>query len=172
MIETIRLILRPWQPADLPRSIEMNRDVDVMRYFPSIMTPEESTASYERALAHEGKYGFCFWAAELKGEGEFIGFIGLQNTWFDAHFTPCIEIGWRLMKEHWGKGLAPEGAIACLDWAGKNGIDEVYSFTATSNTPSERVMQKIGMKRIGTFGHPLLDNESPLKKHVLYKWNR
>lgn len=140
-----------------------------MRYFPSTLTPEESKASYDRALEHQQKYGYCFWAAELKSIGQFIGFIGIQNTWFEAHFTPCIEIGWRLMKEYWGQGLAPEGAIASLEWSQNHGIEEIYSFTPTTNIPSQRVMQKIGMEHVGSFLHPGLSEDSPLREHVLYK---
>jgi len=139
-----------------------------MRYFPAAMTPEESTASYERALAHQERHGFCFWAAELKQEEKFIGFIGLQHTWFEADFTPCIEVGWRLMKECWGQGLAPEGAAACLEWAFSRGIDKIHSFTPLTNMPSQRVMQKIGMKQIGTFEHPALEEGHHLREHVLY----
>ena len=168
LIETKRLVLRPWEPEDLPYFVDMNQDEDVMRYFPTRMTAEQSEESYQRALTHQSEYGFCFWAAELKEVGHFIGFIGLQNTWFEAYFTPCVEIGWRLMKEYWGRGLAPEGATACLEWAAKHNINEVYSFTPESNLPSQRVMQKIGMTQVGTFEHPKLEEDSPLRRHVLY----
>lgn len=140
-----------------------------MEYFPGLMSDEQSEASYIRAVEHREKHGYCFWAAELRESSEFIGFIGIQNTWFEAPFTPCIEIGWRLMKEHWNKGFATEGASACLKWAYENSINEVYSFTPVQNKPSQRVMQKIGMQQVGTFRHPLLAEDSPLVKHVLYR---
>ena len=134
------------------------------------MSAEQSQESYDRVVAHQAKHGYCFFAAHHKEDDRFIGFIGLLNTSFEANFTPCVEIGWRLTPEYWGIGLAPEGAMACLDFAFSSlALEKVVSFTPTTNTPSQRVMQKIGMRQIDTFKHPLLKEGDPLELHVLYQ---
>jgi len=168
-ITTPRLGFRNWRKSDLQRYVVMNQDPDVMQYFPQLLAPEQSEASFERMKKHYDEHGFTFFAVDNIEEEKFIGFIGLVNTRFESHFTPCVEIGWRLMKEYWGRGLATEGAAACLDYAFKElGLKEVYSFTPKSNFPSERVMQKIGMTKVGTFNHPMIPDH-PLEEHLLYR---
>ncbi len=143
-----------------------------MHYFPHLYTEEQTKASFERIQKHFDDHGFTFFAADLLAEEAFIGFIGMVNTRFESHFTPCVEIGWRLMKEYWGQGLATEGARACIDHAfDALDIQEIYSFTPVTNLSSERVMQKIGMKRVGTFKHPMVPDH-PLEDHLLYKISR
>lgn len=169
LLTTPRLGLRTWHETDLEHYARLNSDPEVMRFYPSIYPHEKSRASMLRQIEHQKQHGFCFWATDLLETDAFIGFVGLSIPLFEAHFTPCVEIGWRIDKQHWGKGLAPEGARACLEYArDQPGIDEVYSFTPLSNHPSERVMQKIGMQKIGTFQHPLIEDGHPLKEHLLY----
>ncbi len=140
-----------------------------MRFFPYLLTPEQTDASFRKMRKHYDDHGMTFFAVDLLETGAFIGFIGLVKTLFESHFTPCVEIGWRLMKEYWGKGLATEGAAACIDFAfNELGLEEIYSFTPLTNLPSERVMQKIGMKRVGTFSHPMIPDH-PLEQHLLYR---
>jgi len=168
LIVTERLGLRNWRESDLRPYIEMNQDADVMRFFPYPMTSEQTEASFGSLKKHYEDHGYTFFAVDLLEENSFIGFIGLVNTKFESHFTPCVEIGWRLMKEYWGRGLATEGARACINYAfDVLGLDSVYSFTPMSNLPSERVMQKIGMHRVGTFFHPMIPGH-PLEEHLLY----
>jgi RimJ/RimL family protein N-acetyltransferase len=116
--------------------------------------------------------GFGLWAVEIVGVAPFAGFIGLSVPRFEAHFTPCVEIGWRLAAEHWGRGYATEGARAALAF----GLDtlklkEIVSFTVPENVRSRRVMEKIGMRHDepGDFEHPLLPEGHPLRRHVLYR---
>lgn len=169
IIETARLGLRQWQNRDLEHYIAMNQDPDVMQFFPHIVTPEQSEESFERINRHYKEHGFTFFAADFLHDKAFIGFIGLINTRVESHFTPCVEIGWRLIKTYWGRGLATEGARACLTYAFDTlDLDSVYSFTPLSNLPSERVMKKIGMHGIGTFKHPMIPNHA-LEEHVLYR---
>ena len=106
---------------------------------------------------------------ELKSNGTFIGYVGLHEIGFDADFTPGIEIGWRLDADYHNQGLATEAAKVVLKLAKKKGLQRLYSFTAKQNSPSERVMQKIGMKKVGEFNHPNLSPDSPLRTHVLYQ---
>lgn len=169
IIETERLGLRPWYTPDLDVFIQMNKNEDVMRFFPNHLTDTETKSTYNRLVRHQNEHGYCFFATDVLSTGNFIGFIGLVNTRIDVHFTPCVEIGWRLTPTAWGKGYATEGAKACLEWAFKN-LDEeaIYSYTPHSNIPSQRVMQKIGMSLVGTFSHPLVLGHE-LEEHVLYK---
>ena len=169
LITTSRLGLRQWRDSDIPHYVRMNRDPDVMQFFPHLMTPEQSEASFGKLKKHYDDHGITFFAVDLLETETFIGFIGLVNTRFESHFTPCVEIGWRLMKEYWGRGLATEGAVACLNYAFDIlGLEEIFSFTPMTNLPSERVMQKIGMKRVGTFRHPMIPDH-PLEEHLLYR---
>lgn len=168
-IETQRLILRDWNNNDLPGFIEMNRDEKVMEYFLKPLIPEESTAYYQRICDEFQQCGYGLYAVEVKESGEFIGYIGLHHPTYDLGWGPCIEIGWRLAANAWGKGYATEGATACLKYAFRQlHLSRVYSFTSLPNKRSERVMQKIGMQKVGEFDHPLVPYGHPLLRHVLY----
>ena len=169
-IETERLVLRDWQKEDLTIFVRMNQDPRVMEYFLKPLTEEESRNFYERIQREIEEYGYGLFAVEVKISGEFIGYIGLHHTTFEADFCPCIEIGWRLCAEVWGKGYATEGAMACLDYAfGSLQVPELYSFTSLPNRRSERVMQKIGMQKIKEFDHPLVPSGHELLRHLLYR---
>jgi RimJ/RimL family protein N-acetyltransferase len=169
-IETPRLILRDWIPADHGPYIALNSDKAVMEFFPSIKTPEETIAQIERIKLHIEQFGYGFFAVERKDNGRFIGFTGISHPGFEAEFTPCVEIGWRLSRENWVLGFATEAAVACLDY-GFNvlGIEEIYSFTSVHNIRSENVMKKIGMIKQGNFQHPSIEAGHFLREHVLYK---
>jgi RimJ/RimL family protein N-acetyltransferase len=172
MLQTQRLILRHWQDSDLLPFANMNADPEVMRYFPSILTKQESDALVKRFEAHLSEHGFGLFVAELKSTGEFIGFVGLNIPSFEAHFTPCVEIGWRLAKEYWNNGYATEGAIETMRYGfDELGLQEIVSFTAVENAPSRKVMEKIGMTHNAgdDFDHPKLEAGHPLLRHVLYK---
>ena len=168
-VKTPRIVLRDWTEKDIAPFAGMNSDPDVMRYFPSILTHDKSREFFDRITSAIAEKGYGLFAAELVETGEFMGFIGFSNPKFEAWFTPCIEIGWRLDKKFWGKGLATEGAAACLKAGFEElGFGKVYSFTSEINIPSRRVMEKIGLFYIGDFDHPNVSDESVLKKHVLY----
>lgn len=160
MIETPRMILRPWRDADRGPFARLNADPRVMEFFPACLTRDESDALFDRIQS-------SLLAAELRDTAEFIGFIGLSVPTFEAHFTPCVEIGWRLAAEHWGRGLATEGARAVLERA----AGPVVSFTTAGNYRSRRVMEKIGLTRDprDDFDHPRLPEGHPLRRHVLYR---
>jgi RimJ/RimL family protein N-acetyltransferase len=150
----------------------MNADPRVVEFFPSAWTREESDASADRVDAHFQKYGFGLWAVEIPGEAPFIGFIGLAVPRFEAAFTPCVEIGWRLAAEYWGHGYATEGARAALAFGFESlKLDEIVSFTVPANVRSRRVMEKIGMVHCPAedFEHPLVPEGHPLRRHVLYR---
>lgn len=172
-LETERLIFRDWTEQDLKEFRIMNKDSRVMKYFPKTLTEQETDLFYHRIQDEFSDFGYGLYAVETKINNEFIGFIGFHKATFNASFTPCIEIGWRLKYEAWGKGYATEGAKACLKYGFKTlGFDEVYSFTAKINIPSQNVMKKIGMKEVMEFNHPNVDENSPIYQHVLYYINK
>jgi len=169
-IETPRLILRHWQESDHEPFVQLNMDKDVMEFFPSIRTREETLLQIQRIIARIDESGYGFFAVERKDNHQFIGFTGLTHPGFESYFTPCVEIGWRLSKENWGQGFATEAAKACLEFGfEKLQLEEIYSFTSILNTRSEQVMKKIGMIKIGLFDHPSMEDGNALKQHVLYK---
>ena len=170
-LETSRLILRNWKDTDLEPYAQLNLDPSVMEHFPSLMSLDESEQSVGRVIKHFEVNDFGLWAAELKENGKFIGFIGLQRVPFEAAFTPAVEVGWRLAKEFWGQGLAPEGAEAAMkDAFDRIKLDEIVSMTTTTNKKSMRVMEKLGMTRdpLEDFDHPRVP-VGPLQRHVLYR---
>jgi len=166
--ETERLRLRSWKPEDLPLFAAINKDARVMKFFPATLTEDETEAFYDRIQEEFVRKGWGLYAVELKDSGEFIGYVGLHEIGFEADFTPGVEIGWRLAADVHNKGYATEAAVEVLRLAKSYGIRQLYSFTAVINKPSERVMQKTGMEKIGEFDHPKLTAESPLCRHVLY----
>ena len=163
-------MLREWRSTDLDPFVALNADPIVMKYFPSVLTRKEVEEIMDRIIAHFLQWDYGLFATELKSDGSFIGFIGLSHPRFESHFTPCVEVGWRLRKEVWGKGLATEGAAATLNYAFQTLNEyEIYSFTAVKNIASYRVMEKIGMTRIGTFMHPNLPQDHQLSEHWIYR---
>ena len=171
MLQTARLHLRRWVPSDLEPFAAMNQDPEVMRYFPALRDRAESAASMERIEASFDAHGFGFWAMDLAGAG-FIGFCGLAVPGFSAPFMPCVEIGWRMARAHWGQGYATEAAQASLaDGFTRIGLTEVVAFTAEGNLPSRQVMERVGMTRdlAGGFDHPSVSPGHALARHVLYR---
>ncbi len=168
--ESDRLGFRRWKEGDKAPFAHMNSKASVMKYFPNIPSPDQSAAMVDRIEGHFETHGYGLWAVELKETGDFIGFIGFQMASFDAPFTPCIEIGWRLDDVYWSRGYATEGAKACLIYAkGVLGLKDICSFTSVINTPSIAVMEKIGMHKDLVFDHPKLSQSDPLCPHVLYR---
>jgi RimJ/RimL family protein N-acetyltransferase len=174
-LETERLLLRRWRSADREPFARINRDPAVMEHFPAPLSRDESDELAEQIEAHFGCHGFGGWAAELRESNELIGFVGLAVPQFEAAFTPCVEIGWRLARCHWGKGLATEGARAAMRHAfGDLKLPALVSFTVPDNMRSRRVMEKLGMTRnpADDFDHPSLPDGHRLRRHVLYRLSR
>ncbi len=170
-----RLLLRQWRGSDRLPFRQMNTDPRVMESMPELLTAEASDALLDRAQEHFSRHGFGPFAVELIETSAFIGFVGLSVPAFDAQFMPAVEIGWRLAFEHWGKGLATEGARAALGFGFNDlGLEQVVSFTAPANLRSRRVMEKLGMTHDprDDFDHPNLPEGHPLRRHVLYRINR
>jgi ribosomal-protein-alanine N-acetyltransferase len=167
-----RVLLRPWRASDLAPFAALNADAEVMEHLPALLSREESDATVTRIDAHLAAHGFTFWAVEVPGEVAFAGFVGLVVPKFEAHFTPCVETGWRLAREHWGQGYAVEAATVALRAAfGPLGCREVVALTVPGNLRSRRVMERLGMhcSAADDFDHPLLPDGHRLRRHVLYR---
>jgi ribosomal-protein-alanine N-acetyltransferase len=171
-IKTPRLLLRPWRDDDLAPFAALNADPRVMAFFPKRLDRAESDARAAWIRDHFARHGFGLWAVEVLDVAGFIGFVGLAMATFEAHFTPCVEIGWRLAHAHWGFGYATEGARAALDFGFQRlALEQIVSFTAEPNRRSRAVMERIGMTRCedDDFDHPALPEGHPLRRHVLYR---
>jgi ribosomal-protein-alanine N-acetyltransferase len=167
-----RVRLRPWRDEDRAVFAAMNADERVMEFFPTLLSRAESDALVDAIHAHFSAHGFGLWAVEVPDIAPFIGFTGLAVPRFTAAFTPCVEIGWRLAAEHWGKGYATEAARLALAYGFETaGLSEIVSFTTVSNLRSRAVMGRLGMRRdpADDFDHPSLPAGHPLRRHVLYR---
>ena len=172
---TPRLRLRRWRASDLDPFAAMNADLRVMEFLPTPLDRRATEAMIARAEASFEANGFGLWAVELREGGSFGGFVGLLRPTFQAPFTPCVEIGWRLAPEIWGRGYATEGARAVLRHGFDTlAFDEILSWTAPTNVRSRRIMTKLGMTHNprDDFDHPLLPEAHPLRRHVLYRIRR
>lgn len=173
VITTERLLLRPWKEGDLAPFAAMNADPAVREFFPGLLTKEESDASARRAQSKIAQHGFGMFAAELRVTREFTGFIGLDPMDFaiPGVAQSTIEIGWRLARAHWGKGLATEGASAVVRYAFETlRLKEIVAITVPANLRSRRVMENIGMTYMPAldFDHPRIAGGHPLRRHVVY----
>ena len=174
-IETERMVLRAWQMSDRAEFARLNSDVRVMEFMPACLSTAESDLFFDRIQHHFQKYGFGLYVAELREGRRFVGTVGLMVPQFEAHFAPCVEIGWRLTADCWGRGLATEGARAVVQHAFESlNLESLVSFTVPANVRSRRVMEKIGMSResADNFEHPKLPEGHPLRPHVLYRLSR
>jgi RimJ/RimL family protein N-acetyltransferase len=174
-LRTDRLVLRRWRSADREPFARLNGDAVVMEHFPSALNRAESDAFADRIEAGFDARGYGLWAVEIPGQAEFIGFAGLALHDFPAHFTPAVEIGWRLARDYWGKGFATEAArTAIADGFDRVGLSEIVSFTALVNIRSVAVMQRLGMTHdpADDFDHPRLPVGHRLRRHVLYRLSR
>lgn len=150
----------------------MNADPRVMEFFPACLSRAASDAQVDRFEAHFAAHGFAPWAVEVPGVVPFIGLTGLGIPRFQAHFTPCVEIAWRLAYDYWGRGYATEGARCALAHGFSTlGLHEIVAFTARDNFRSRAVMERIGMRRdpADDFEHPALPDGHRLRLHVLYR---
>jgi len=169
-LRTERLLLREWRETDLHPFAQLNADPKVMEHFPAVLSSVESDRLAARIRDGFAEHGYGLWAVEVKGVADFIGFAGLAVPKFEAHFMPCVEIGWRIAYAHWGKGYATEAARAVTTHAfSELKLDEIVSFTAAGNRRSRRVMEKLGMvyRAQEYFDHPALPEGHALQRHVL-----
>jgi RimJ/RimL family protein N-acetyltransferase len=169
-----RLILRPWVDADRQPFAAMSADPAVMEHLMPL-TPEESSGWVDRQLERLRDHGICFWALERQADGAFLGAVGLLPVGYQAHFTPAVEVGWRIARAHWGQGYAPEAAEAAIRFGfGQQGLREIVANTVAANHRSRRVMTKLGMTHDNgdDFEHPLVPEGHRLRHQVLYRLTR
>lgn len=171
---TQRLRLRQWRASDREPFARINADPEVMAFFPALLNRAESDAMADRCESLIADRGWGFWAVELKGPREFIGFVGLHTPDYELPFSPCVEIGWRLAFLHWGNGYATEAAEGALRVGfAVLGLPEIVSFTAVSNRRSRAVMERLGMEPAPeTFVHPRVPAGSALREHCVYRLSR
>ncbi|WP_437193989.1 GNAT family N-acetyltransferase [Planctomicrobium sp. SH527] len=173
-VETVRLRLRQWLPSDFEPFADLNADPRVMEFFPSTLSRDASYAAAERWQTLIANQGWGPWAVELRETGTFIGFVGLKEPSPPLHFSPCVEVAWRLAQAYWGKGYATEAANAALKIGFEQlQLNEIVSFTAVINKRSQAVMKRLAMQEAPTtFMHPAVSEESPLSEHCLYRLSR
>lgn len=175
VLTTERLVLRRWRESDYEPFAEMNADPRVMEFMPALLSGTQSDTLIHRISNGFERHGFGLCAAEHRSTGAFIGFIGLSVPTFEAHFTPAVEIGWRLGSAWWGQGLATEGAREILRYAFEEvALPSLVSFTVPANVRSRRVMEKLGMAHDSSddFDHPGVPPGHPLRRHMLYRLRR
>jgi ribosomal-protein-alanine N-acetyltransferase len=171
-LRTDRLILRRWRPDDREPFARMNADPEVMRFMIRPLIRDESDAFAERIEKQFAEHGFGLWAVEIPAVAPFVGFVGLSIPNFTAHFTPAVEVGWRLDRPYWGKGYATEAARAAIsDGFDRVGLKEIVSFTVPVNLRSIAVMERLGMTRDpqDDFEHPNVPVGHPHRHHALYR---
>lgn len=170
-LQTQRLKLRQWVKEDFQPFAAMSADPQVMAFYPSTLSEEESNVMAMKIQGLIAERGWGFWAVETLDSGAFVGFVGLHIPTYDLPCSPCVEIGWRLARPFWGKGYATEAAKESLAFAfEKLELNEVYSFASQVNERSWRVMERLGMVNTGqNFDHPIIPKGHALSEHVLYR---
>jgi RimJ/RimL family protein N-acetyltransferase len=171
-LRTEHLVLRPWRHEDRDPFAALNADPEVMRYFSSTRSREESDALAGRIEASFAADGYGLWAVEVTDEAPFIGFVGLMHVPEEMPFAPALEVGWRLARPYWGRSLAFEAARAAIAFAFEQvDVREVVAYTAAGNTRSRRLMERLGMRyqEAADFPHPGIADGHPLQLHVLYR---
>jgi RimJ/RimL family protein N-acetyltransferase len=163
--------LRAWRDADRAPFAAMNADPEVMAFFPSPLNRAASDASIDSWQAQFAAQGWSNWAVELRGSGEFIGFVGLSVPRRQFTFSPCVEVGWRLARASWGRGFATEAARASLRFGFETlKLTEIVSMTALGNRRSRAVMERIGMRNGDEdFDHPGVPEGHAQRRHCLYR---
>jgi RimJ/RimL family protein N-acetyltransferase len=173
-----RIRLRQWTEADCAPFAALNADPVVMKHFPATLTRAQSDAAVERFAASIDRNGWGFWAADdlTGGEPRFAGFVGINIPQAaDLPFQPCVEVGWRLARPFWGKGLASEGARLSLRVGFELlGLEEIVAMTQLRNLRSRAVMDRLGMQEaIGEeFEHPAVPVGSHARAMCLYRLKR
>lgn len=175
MIETERLIIRPWQDSDRAPFAAMGQDAAVRRFLGPLQTRAETDQTIDRMQALQASHGYCCWALERREDAAFLGFCGLNPGPVGTPIEGRNEVGWRLASAFWGQGYAREAALACLDWSWAHLPDPaILAMTVPANTASWGLMERIGMQRLHDqdFDHPGVPDGSPLKRHILYRIDR
>lgn len=171
VLHTERLVLRQWRESDREPFAAINADPEVMAHYPAPLTREQSDGLVDRYAAQIAAQGFGLWALSLRADDSLLGFVGIRSVPFDAHFTPAVEVGWRLRRDAWGHGYATEAARECLRFGFTTlGLPQIVAMARTANLPSLAVMERLGMHRdlAGDFVYPPAGEPGSLD-YVLYR---
>jgi ribosomal-protein-alanine N-acetyltransferase len=180
-LTTARLRLRAWRDDDFAPWLALNNDPEVMRYFPAKLDADQALAVMTRINTYIAEHGYGLWAVEVLGGAPFIGFCGIRQVPFAAHFTPAVEIGWRLAREAWGHGYATEGARAAMAYGFNTlALDEIVAMVVPENARSAAVCERLGMHRDhgADFDHPNIPEGTVsvggfnARRHMLYRIRR
>ncbi|MDR5806663.1 GNAT family N-acetyltransferase [Caballeronia sp. LZ001] len=174
-IESERLILRPWKNADRQPFADISADEGVIEHLLPLTAHDAYHTWIDRQIENQQKHRMCFWAVEAKQDGAFVGAVGLLPVTYRAHFTPAVEVGWRVARPFWGLGYAPEAAAAAIRFGFESlQLPKIVCNAGSANEKSMRVMSKLGMLRDlnGDFDHPLVPEGNPLRRQVLYRLTR
>ncbi|HLY78052.1 MAG TPA: GNAT family N-acetyltransferase [Caulobacteraceae bacterium] len=174
MIETERLILRPWTDADRAPFVAMSADPAVMETLGGVLSEAQADDYIARGKQRLAIFGFCRWAVERRKDGAFIGAVGLAPIHTSLPLPAGFEMGWRLAREAWGQGYATEAAKAAIDDGFERGLTEVFAFTSRPNLRSQAVMERAGLVRTPTldFPHPALAEDDPMRQHLVWMKRR
>lgn len=170
-LQTERLLMRQWRDTDREPFAAINADPEVMAHYPAPMTREQSDAALAKLAAGIDATGIGLWALERRDDSALLGFVGIRNVPFEAHFTPAVEVGWRLRRDTWGSGYATEAAQECVRYGFETlGLEQIIAMARPDNWPSRRVMDRLGMwhDEAGTFRYPPA-GEPGSSDYVLYR---
>lgn len=144
-IETERLILRPMEPKDCEPHVVMMGDPKIASFLSATHKPESRMDRWRQFASYLGHWqirGFGFFSVDDKETGEWVGRVGpwMPESW------PGLECGWAIKSEHWGKGYAPEAAIASIRWTFDRfpELSRIISIIDGDNKNSQAVASKIG----------------------------
>ena len=166
------MLLRRWRSSDLAPFAALNADPLVMEHFPATLSRADSAALIARIERCFDQRGYGLWAVEIPTEAPFVGFVGLDPVDAGLACAPAVELGWRLARRFWGRGIATEAASAAMAFGfDVLGLSDLLAYTAVGNVRSRRVMERLGMRRdpAEDFSHPKLTSGHPLAPHVLYR---
>jgi RimJ/RimL family protein N-acetyltransferase len=170
LFQSERLGFRNWTFNDIQAMSSINANPTVMQYFPSIQDEAQTRGFIKRMQMMFNERDYCYFATDRLDNGHLIGFIGLAYQVYEAHFTPCVDIGWRLHPSEWGRGFATEGAKECLAYGfNQLGLKKIVSVAPAINLNSINVMKKIGMQFKENFKHPKLQDFPKLEECTLYE---
>lgn len=171
MLQTTRLILRPFRPVDHAAYVAMMTDPAVADWLGGALSEEAASSQFKRMSEGPASAGLGWLAIERREDGRFLGAAALVRVHADRPLGGEIEIGWRLAASAWGGGYATEAALALVELGFRTlALERIVSFTADSNQRSQAVMRRLGMQRRPDldFDHPVLAEDHPLRRHVVF----
>lgn len=163
-MRTPRLQLRSWRPEDESPLAAINRDPEVTRFLNRPVDDAAVAAFYGLIVEHWDRHGFGFYAVESREprlRGRFLGFVGVAYPTFLPELAERPELGWRLERAAWGRGLATEAALAARDDAFERlKLPELISIIHPENSRSQRLAAKLGMSIERQIPNPILGRET------------